>query len=375
MSATLPQLLVHFQPVSFRERGVHVPFTTPLLTGACARNGGREGAELVLPNPSGKRGVYIRPWSGAHELCRLSMHDFRLHARVGMLPALTPMAVRRVAREAAADGFAGRVAAEAARAAHHAEALMRLEVSGHLLRAIVRCAESVSGRSAAPIHDGQQPPEARVQEALPFFARTLGRSTLDIANAIEKMTGPMTVLGLGPKAEEARVPRMIAALQAMRDGTTNNPPRNDSGALANATLIANRSTAVLGGASATLAEARGLVADPLALIGAWLADAELAEARMMRADWLLDGWELPCLLWLTAETPLVQEARFNEIAALVPILPREAHEWIDLPLTGNPAPVTKPSLGRETDGRSTQQATLVARNEKMRAEGMRLLAA
>src|SRR5207253_8622990 len=88
--------------------GVAVPFTTPLLTGARARPAQRGRAELIVPNPSGGRGVYVLPWSGVRELCRPTVHDTRLNEMVAALPSVTPSAIRAAARQIAAQGQIGR---------------------------------------------------------------------------------------------------------------------------------------------------------------------------------------------------------------------------------------------------------------------------
>jgi hypothetical protein len=67
-----------FLPTTFLERGVAVPFTTPILIGARARPGERKPLELIVPNPSGARGVYILPWDGISGLCKPTVHDRRL---------------------------------------------------------------------------------------------------------------------------------------------------------------------------------------------------------------------------------------------------------------------------------------------------------
>ena len=51
-----------YEPATFLDRGVTVPFTTPMLMGARARpREDREGLEVIIANPSGTSGVYILP--------------------------------------------------------------------------------------------------------------------------------------------------------------------------------------------------------------------------------------------------------------------------------------------------------------------------
>jgi hypothetical protein len=106
-----------FMPTTFLERGVAVPFTTPLLAGARARPGGRNHLELIVPNPTGGAGVYILPWDDVAALCRPTVHDRQLSKAVASLRTVTPAMTRRVAREVAVVGLAGRGAAAAARSA------------------------------------------------------------------------------------------------------------------------------------------------------------------------------------------------------------------------------------------------------------------
>jgi len=96
-----------YQPASFVERGLDAPFTAPLLAGARLRALNRSGIELVVPNPSGGRGVYILPWNSARTLCRPTVHDLRLYEELRRVPALTPGSVRLAARVVAIQGLAG----------------------------------------------------------------------------------------------------------------------------------------------------------------------------------------------------------------------------------------------------------------------------
>ena len=96
-----------YHPTTFLERGVAVPFTTPLLDGTRARPGARADVELIVPNLSGGRGVYILPWSGIREFCRPTVHDARLNQEIAGLRSVTPITIRRAARRVAAAGLAG----------------------------------------------------------------------------------------------------------------------------------------------------------------------------------------------------------------------------------------------------------------------------
>src|ERR1700679_4215228 len=93
----LPLVSSH-HPTTFLERGVAVPFTTPMLLGARARPSDRGGIELIVPNPSGARGFYIVPWSGVCRLCRPTVHDPRLYQRIAEREGVTPSSIRVAAQ-------------------------------------------------------------------------------------------------------------------------------------------------------------------------------------------------------------------------------------------------------------------------------------
>ena len=46
-------------PPTFAERGASVPFTTPIIVGSRIR-GRQDRLELVVPNPSGAKGNYMK---------------------------------------------------------------------------------------------------------------------------------------------------------------------------------------------------------------------------------------------------------------------------------------------------------------------------
>src|SRR6185312_6270624 len=117
----------------FLERGVLVPFTTPVLAGARARPSERCGTELLVPNLSGGRGVYVLPWNNVSRLCRPTVHDRRLNQKVETLITVTPGSIRQAAREVAIEGLAGREAQFAAAKAADRDHRARLRTNFLLL--------------------------------------------------------------------------------------------------------------------------------------------------------------------------------------------------------------------------------------------------
>ena len=81
---------------------------------------------MLMPNPSGGRGLYVFDLAAAPEVTSLTLHDRLLLERLLALPAPSPSEIRRVAQEVAIEGAAGRRAAREASAAADADATMGL---------------------------------------------------------------------------------------------------------------------------------------------------------------------------------------------------------------------------------------------------------
>ena len=90
-----------FEPMSFRERGATVPFTTPLLLNARIRSASSgRGFEMVVANPSGGRGALILPWSSMPEICAPTLFDRHLWESLANTDDISPIGIRREARGA-----------------------------------------------------------------------------------------------------------------------------------------------------------------------------------------------------------------------------------------------------------------------------------
>ena len=221
-----------WQPMTFRERGVAVPFTTPHLAGARLRAVGRLGPELVLPEVVGPGSVGILAWERVGSLCSPTLFDRRLGTRLAALPALTPATVRQAVCAEAAAGLAGPEAQEAAATARQQDAA----------------------------------DEERARAALPA-----GGAAASGLTALAALFGPLG-LGLGRDAETARVPRTLAAMAALAEALGD--PKRIGGLSTEADLVAAAARRAAGAARAALLAARTLAADPPALLRRWTASPE-----------------------------------------------------------------------------------------------------
>ena len=104
------------------------------------------------------------------------------------------------------------------------------------------------------------------------------------------------------------------------------------------------------------------------LLRGWMRAPDPLRAVVARPEWLLDGWEQICLLWLDADTDTKRRAVLAEMALLVPIIPREAGDWVGLPIEMDDFMRFRRTVSLNEDWRTGAVVLdLIARNEHMRA--------
>jgi len=360
-----------YHPSSFVERGVAIPVTTPALLGARMRPAQRTGTEFIIPNPSGGRGVYILDWGGVRQLCRPTVHDTLLHQRVGRLPNMTPSGVRQIAREIAGEGLAGRDARRAADAAAQADAKRVLLANFLLLMTLVEQVEP-TGMVVQEAMKRTPELELRARQAIRQIAPRVSAHPTAIAADLEVLASLFAHGGLDPWGQSPRLIRLVARMRDFRDRLIRDAqqtPDEARGGLA-ASLVTSIATFIRC-AEILIAKAHGRLADVVGLLGAWHATPADIQTTIARPDWLLDGWEQICLL---AEDPASvhdSHAVIEEVAQLVPLLPREAMEWLGGGLTPDALEPSQRAMEQAMPRRHGGASFgLVARNEKLRAMGV-----
>jgi len=311
-----------FLPTTFLERGVAVPFTTPQLAGARARPGERKPLELVVTNPSGGRGVYIVGWDDVCSLCSLTLHDRRLIDAVSKLRGVTPLTIRHAAREVAAEGLAGGGAVTAVRRAREADDMARVQANFDLLLELLRQTEPKGEHLTPPEKARPLELEHRGKRAVARVAPKLGCPPESVVSALEQLARLFESVGV---AHSARVPAEIATLIRVRKEVLAYAERDSEENTDQARLVANVADLTIMLASATLDDARALAGDMLGLLRSWATDPGAPARLLARPDWLLDGWDRICAVWDTAPAT---EQIVAEMAALVPVVPREADQWL-----------------------------------------------
>ena len=319
-----------YQPITFLDRGVSLPFTTPLLMGARLRLVAGDALELVIANPGGGRGSYVMPWAAMPEICVPTLHDRRLWALLAVQPVVTPSAVRQVARQVMREGYAGRAAAAAAAAAEDGRASDRVRANFLLLLRIIGQTETAAENTIAPERDAPERLEARAKRALARAAPLLGLAAEDVAACLEEVAALVQDVGAPGDPKPARARRQALEVETMAGEiaawTAVTPAAQETPV---ADVIAAAARLTLDCWAPTIAELDRAFADALALLQRWRREPAVLRQMAARPDWLLDGWSLLCAMWRDAP----QQDRLSvshEIAMLAPILPREAEQWTGL---------------------------------------------
>ncbi len=356
----------NWQPATLRERGVAVSFTSPMLAGARIRLSERR-SDLLVPHPGGARGVYIFALASLAEFCVPTLHDLRLAERLATLRPPTPASVRLAARAVAAEGTAGRAAAAAAAAAAAHDRQARAHFESTLLNALPH---QVGPR-------GNVVSDKRGAQAVLKLANRTGRDAEAVRADIGLLSDALAAAGLDAcvgggglptpgDAQAGRCRALLGSIQSMCHALLAwAAARGPDDACDQVAAVA---AATWGAGRLLLAASQKLLEDPVALLDAWAASPDNVTARLCRPDWLLDGWEHLCLLWLVAETDAERAEAVAEIRALLPPIPAEAEAWL-----GQVPDLLAPLRGRRaasagsTSRSPSQLVALVARNERIRA--------
>lgn len=401
-------MIQSYRPRSFRERGVAAPFTAPLLSGARLRRmtpalpyAGERSAlgpvadaavanasdrlhstalEVLVPNPSGGKGVYILPWADIGPIWRPTMHDVELGRVLATMlgdgdAALTPALMRDAARRVAAEGLAGRAAQQAAARALqvHGDGLMATRFT-LLMEATTQVEARGAARPEKLEHASPASILERGRQALLQLAANLGRPAHMVDTMLDTLALHFVDVGVGLGQDEASLPHLIADMgrlqhgliawaqtEAMMGDDDTRSSCRDARAVATASELAARLGAVL------LAQARSRVNDMQDVIRTALtAPGEIA-ALCERPALLLDGWDQICLLWQSATAQQSRHAALRDIIRQVPLLPDEAEAWLGLPLGSAAQLSQRPAREVSPDCGELADLAAIARNEHVRA--------
>lgn len=326
-----------YWPATFEDRGVVVPFTTPMLAFARARSDGNDGLEVIVPGLSGGSGVYIIGWSGVRDVFRMTVHDRAFHDMIETKKASTPREMRRCAHEIALTGLSGPDGIEAAEKAIEQEENERLLTNYYLVNSVVKSlAQSDVKLSVAELSsaDGQK----KVRGIMAGIAKDLRVSSEQLYADIERWSDMIAPVGIASMPHECRLRRLMTRLKAFRMNVTAWGKNSNADPDGLSFLAADVALLTLDVGQTMLGEVDDHANDLKSALAKWSTIGEEIGDRMNRISWLLDGWDHVLSLWDDViEAPMHEQVdTLEEIVRMLPLVPTKELEgqkgkaWGDL---------------------------------------------
>lgn len=361
-----------WQPATFAERGVTVPFTTPVLALARLRPGEGGQPEMIVANPSGADGSYVFPLRALKDFTTPSMHDRLLVDILSALPAISPSDIRRAARKAAVTGAAGRAAARSAKATAVREEQEHLLTNLLLITQLLRQAgfAEVDWRR---LDLGNRETRATTRRYLTRYQEKTGMKPDAMLAVVEEMCPAIAPIGVAGEAFKAahdvttqRLQQLMASLRDWAKGEAQDQAKGVE-------LIASCAEFTVAKAQAALVRARSYTDDMVGLVTSFDARDKTLLRDLALPDWLLDGWGDIAALWeaTAKEDREAQRAVIARIEMLVPVLPKEAFSGDE----SEAAPHRKLTQRRWVRRNEDWRSGLVALDDGSRVEQAKGLAA
>ncbi|MDF1749729.1 MAG: hypothetical protein P1V34_12740 [Alphaproteobacteria bacterium] len=315
-------------PETFEQRGVYIPFTTPILAYARLRRPIGGSLEILIPGLAGGSETYVIPYKVLPEVLNLFVHDRALHEELLHLRKISPSQVRQSANLVAMTGLGGPALAKRAKQEKKAE----LELPAIILFSLIRSAIS----QLAPSHPGVSELDEKkiatpeglklARDALGGYAQTIGERGDKIYGRLERWANALSPSGTSDGAVKGPLMTLLVALEDLTVDLSKwliqEPP--DTAEMAQRTVTAARAAAQR--ARDHLNAIAGLeenMAEPLR-------DFDETETKVIshveRMALMLDGWQRVIDLWEIGRSGdrFFQRDTLESFAQYLPILPLEA---------------------------------------------------
>ncbi len=325
-----------FWPLTFGERGVLVPFTTPMLAAGRIRGQELKKAEILVPGLSGGKGTYVIPWKSVPEMFKLTVHDRALHEAICEAPDFAPRQIRLAALRVARLGLAGRDACAAARSLLQRDDNLVVVARFFLtLRVVERMATDGATLSLAELSSvaGQQ----KARKILTTIAGSLGWDFDRLYDRLEVWSKTVAQIGLAEMPAESPARRLIIRLKPLAEhfaewGKGETEDQVDGAADAQLAADIARETWRLATEYATDIDLT--VKQPADALRNWDGTIRTTEKVAHKLLWILDGWEQVVKLWDQAAGRPREEQRsaLRDVVRHLPIVPRD-----ELPSTSQDA--------------------------------------
>jgi len=317
-------LAEEFIPSTFAERGVTVPFTTPLLSQARLRLDRNDKFEFLVPNFTGGKGVYVMPWKTVPSMMTVTLHDRLLFEQIEQLDSHSPETIRGAVLSVQSSGVAGPTAAVAAMEAlqrdQHYLVLTQFILVTELLKIVGIGAQDLlgAGRSA-------EQSVRLARQALGKVAHIVKITPEELSARVENLGFAVAPAGLPQCPERGRLRQLMAKLEAFAQELDRWAALDVSDVSGLGTYVAAVARHTLELAKMRLTQLDKVCADPKQIIHDEPRFRAAIGDHVNRLSWLLDGWEFLVAQWTAVkdEHPETQQTAVADISRLVPVIPKE----------------------------------------------------
>ncbi len=313
-----------FAPATFEERGVTVPFTTPLLSQARLRRDQNDRFEFLLPNFTAGKGTYVLPWKGLPSVMTLTLHDRLLFEEIEQLEMHSPEQIRTCALTVQATGVCGPGAAT------KAATLLEQDAQYLVLTQFILVTELLKlvGISAADLlRPGMTADDSKrvARQALAKVAHMVDIAPEDMTMRVDELGEAVSPVGLPQAPKGGRLRALADRLQAFAQTTqlfADTDPSDMAMLGAYVSTVANHTLTLarqrISKLDAACRDARQIVNDAPKLL-------KSIQEFVARISWLLDGWEFLIAMWdsVKDEPAATRQTTITDISRLLPLIPRE----------------------------------------------------
>ncbi|MFY8093479.1 MAG: hypothetical protein ACOVN0_08365 [Niveispirillum sp.] len=329
------KLMEEFAPTTFEERGVTVPFTTPLLSQARLRRDQNDRFEFLLPNFTAGKGTYVLAWKGLPSVMTLTLHDRLLFEEIEKLETHSPEQIRACALAVQATGVCGPEAATRGAALRDQDGQYLVLTQFILVTELLKL---VNISAADLLRPGMTADDSKrvARQALAKVAAMVDIPPDDMSARVDQLGEAVAPVGLPQAPRSGRLRAMADRLYSFAQGTQHFADTDPSEAAMLGTYVATVANHTLtlarqriGKLDAACRDARQIVNDAPTLY-------KSIQEYVARISWLLDGWEFLIAMWESVkdEPSATKQTTITDISRLLPMIPREeisaATESLDL---------------------------------------------
>ncbi|HYC03274.1 MAG TPA: hypothetical protein VED40_08285 [Azospirillaceae bacterium] len=317
-------LKTDYIPSTFAERGVAVPFTTPLLNQARMRQDRNRQFEFLLPGFTGGKGTYVMPWKTLPSVMTVTLHDRLLYEEMEGVDDHSPEAIRAASLRVARTGVCGGDAAKAAEKSLESDAQYLVLTNFVFVTELLKL---VGIGAADLIRPGMSTEESKrlARESLNKVAEIVRVHPDELYGRVETLSAAIFPIGLAQCPQAGRLRALLVRLEGFREGVAAWVERENSDA-------------------ADLGRFAGIVAQhtiDLCRVRLDLLDRQCADLKKVitdhdrfrgvvtdhvsRLSWLLDGWDFLVGMWeaVADKPPEAQATAMSELTRFVPMIPKE----------------------------------------------------